>query len=127
MEKAALKLVMPLLRPKKITYQDLWTMLDGLWKLRNELHPKCKREYTDSRPGFTDFLHDIPKGPNVFERIRALRARQKRFRKGETAAKLVRTGRSRQKRVLLPEFKKLMSKKTAGSTQADLDAVRGDR
>ena len=33
----------------------------------------------------------------------------------------------RRKRVLLPEFKKLMSKKTVGSTQAGLNAVRGDR
>ena len=33
----------------------------------------------------------------------------------------------RRKRVLLPEFKKLMSKKTVGNTQADLDAVRGYR
>jgi len=33
----------------------------------------------------------------------------------------------RRKRVLLPEFKKLMAKKTVGSTQAGLNAVRGDR
>jgi hypothetical protein len=33
----------------------------------------------------------------------------------------------RRKRVLLPEFKKTTSKKTVGNTQADLDAVRGDR
>jgi predicted RNase H-like HicB family nuclease len=33
----------------------------------------------------------------------------------------------RRKRVFLPEFIKLMSKKTVGDTQADLDAVRGDR
>ena len=63
--------------------------------------------------------------PTVFERIRAFRARRKPLPKGEIE-KLIR-GRRRGKRVLLPEFKKLMSKKAIGNTQADLDAVRGDR
>jgi hypothetical protein len=49
-EKAAEKLVMPLLRPEEITYQDLWTMFDGLWALRSALHPH-------SAPGF---VGDVP-------------------------------------------------------------------
>jgi hypothetical protein len=64
--------------------------------------------------------------PGVFDKIRAFRSRQKPLSPGE-AKRLIRAGRHRSKRVLLPEFKKLMAKKTAGSTQADLDAVREDR
>jgi len=48
-------------------------------------------------------------------------------KKLEAALKSKDARRHRRKRVLLPEFKKLMSKKTVGSTQADLDAVRADR
>ena len=50
----AAELVMPMLRPKKITYQHLWTMLGGVWKLRRELHPKSKSAF-----------EDIPKGARL--------------------------------------------------------------
>ena len=65
--------------------------------------------------------------PSIFEKIRAFRSRQKPLSPGE-AKKLIGAGRHRlrRKRVLSPKFKKLMAKKTAGSAQADLDAVRGD-
>ena len=33
----------------------------------------------------------------------------------------------RRRRVLLPEFERMMAKKASGNTQEDLDAVRGDR
>jgi hypothetical protein len=70
----------------------------------------------------------VPLDPTVFDKIRAFRSRQKPLPPGE-AKKLIRAGRHRlrRRRVLSPKFKKLMAKKTAGSTQADLDAVRGDR
>jgi len=74
---------------------------------------------------FTEYLRSIPKGPDIFERIGESRAHREPLPKGE-AAKLIREGR-RRKRVLLPDFAKMMAKKTVGNTQDDLAAVRGDR
>ena len=44
-------------------------------------------------PTFTEYLRSIPPGPDVFDRIRDFRARRKPLPKGETAKKLIKSGR----------------------------------
>ena len=44
-------------------------------------------------PTFTEYLLSIPPGPDVFDRIRDFRARRKPLPKGESAKKLIKSGR----------------------------------
>lgn len=73
----AAEIVMPLLRSKRVSPRQILSLLHGIGKLRGELH--------GARP-------DVPKGSDVFSKIRAFRAGRKPLPKGE-AAKLVRAGR----------------------------------
>jgi hypothetical protein len=122
----AAHLVMPLLRREKITYQHLWDMLDGLWALRRALRPDSKAELADSRESrarkkttaenLDARFDDRSSVLDYFDAARAVKSVHSLRRK-----------RKRGKRVLLPEFRKLMAKETVGGTKNDLDAVRGDR
>ena len=118
----AAELGMPLLRPKKITYQHLWTMLDGLWKLRRELHPKSNAVFEDSAGA-----RELKQRGFSQKSIAAVERGLAESAAGDTLYRGSFAKRRKRKRVLFSEFKKLMSEKTVGSTKDDLDAVRGDR
>jgi len=147
----AASIVMPLLKAKKVTPKMIKVMLEEILKARKEISKSTRPDFIEylrqipkgddfdvRRRGFVALAGSCPdlpdvepqpqSGKTVFDKIRAFRSRQKPLPSGE-AKKLIGAGRHRlrRKRVLSPKFKKLMAKKTAGSTQADLDAVRGDR
>jgi hypothetical protein len=86
----AAAVVMPMLRSKRVTPHQILTLLQEITKLRAEIHT------VDARPDLIEYLRAIPKGPNVFDKIRALRARLRPLPKGE-AAKLIQAGRRRKR------------------------------
>ena len=104
----AASIVLPLLKAKKVTPKMILKMLEEILRVRARL--KALEELAAQAQELKIGYGKDDPVPSVFDKIRAFHAR-----------------RRRRKRVLLPEFKKLMSKKPAGNTQADLDAVRGDR
>jgi hypothetical protein len=97
LEKKAAAIVMPLLRSTRVTPRQIQVMLEEIIRVRAEIA----------------MLASVKEG-------------LKESAEGKSTAVYADSHR-RRKRALLPEFKKLMSKKTAGNTQDDLDAVRGNR
>jgi hypothetical protein len=106
----AAELVMPLLRSKEITYQDLWTMLDGLWALRRELHPS-------SAPGFVD---DVPDERGTAARSGKIRVRQQR--KILTSAEQATAWSAAFGGYKSPELGSLYAKGARATTRAELEA-----
>ena len=135
-EKAA-SIIMPLLKAKKVTPKMIQVMLDEILRVRGRLNAldELAKQAQELKMGYgaNDPVPVLGKlRPKTCGELAALlpiltqvpAEESVRFERDLKAAK--NSQRSR-KRVLLPEFKKLMSKKTVDSTQDDLDEVRGDR
>jgi hypothetical protein len=83
----AASIVMPLLQAKKVTPKMIRVLLEEVLKARKEVNSKS------NRPDFTEYLSSIPKGPDVFDRIRDFHSRRGPLPKGESTKKLIKAGR----------------------------------